>query len=47
MGYLVAECYVDDDVSAGSGKARPEYERMLDDLRPARSAVFSSGMSIA
>ncbi len=32
-GYVVADCYVDDDVSAWSGKPRPEYERMLDDLR--------------
>ena len=32
-GYEVAERYVDDDVSAYSGQARPEYERMLDDLR--------------
>lgn len=32
-GWAVAETYVDDDVSAYSGKARPEYARMLDDLR--------------
>jgi len=32
-GFVVAGCYVDDDVSAWSGRARPEYERMLDDLR--------------
>ena len=32
-GYVVADRYVDDDVSAWSGKRRPEYERMLDDLR--------------
>jgi site-specific DNA recombinase len=32
-GYEVAGCYVDDDISAWSGKARPEYERMLDDMR--------------
>jgi len=32
-GWLVADRYVDDDVSAWSGKPRPEYHRMLDDLR--------------
>jgi DNA invertase Pin-like site-specific DNA recombinase len=32
-GYVVADTYVDDDISAWSGKQRPEYERMLDDLR--------------
>jgi site-specific DNA recombinase len=32
-GWIVADVYVDDDVSAWSGKARPEYERLLDDLR--------------
>jgi DNA invertase Pin-like site-specific DNA recombinase len=32
-GWAVAETYVDDDVSAYSGKTRPEYSRMLDDLR--------------
>ena len=38
--------YVDDDVSAWSGKPRPEYERMLDDLRvAARSAACWSGIS--
>jgi site-specific DNA recombinase len=31
-GWPVAEVYVDDDVSAYSGKVRPEYRRMLDDL---------------
>src|SRR5262245_37021030 len=33
LGYVVADVYVDDDVSAWSAKPRPEYERMLDDLR--------------
>ena len=33
LGWVVAEEYVDNDVSAFSGKRRPEYERMLDDLR--------------
>jgi DNA invertase Pin-like site-specific DNA recombinase len=32
MGWRVAEHYVDDDVSAWSGKRRPEYARMLADL---------------
>lgn len=32
-GWPVAECYVDDDRSAYSGKPRPEYRRMLDDIR--------------
>jgi site-specific DNA recombinase len=32
-GWRVAETYVDDDVSAYSGKPRAEYARMLDDLR--------------
>jgi site-specific DNA recombinase len=35
-GYVVGEVYVDDDISAWSGKARPEFERRLDDLRSRR-----------
>ena len=35
-GYTVDEVYVDDDISAWSGKPRPEFERMLDDLRSRR-----------
>ncbi len=31
-GWVVAEQYVDDDVSAYSGKTRPAYERMLRDI---------------
>lgn len=31
-GWQVAEVYVDSDLSAYSGKARPAYERMLADL---------------
>ena len=31
-GWAVAEEYVDNDISAYSGKRRPEYTRMLDDL---------------
>jgi DNA invertase Pin-like site-specific DNA recombinase len=32
-GWLVVGCYVDDDVSAWSGRLRSEYARMLGDLR--------------
>jgi site-specific DNA recombinase len=32
-GWPVADTYVDDDVSAYSGKRRPEYRRMLADMR--------------
>lgn len=32
-GWAIVDRYVDDDVSAFSGKPRPEYERLLDDLR--------------
>ena len=28
-GWLVAQTYVDNDVSASSGKPRPQYERMM------------------
>lgn len=31
-GWTVAEEYVDNDISAYKGKARPEYARMLDDI---------------
>jgi site-specific DNA recombinase len=33
LGWEVAEVYVDNDVSAYSGKKRPAYERMVADLR--------------
>jgi len=33
LGWLVGEEYVDNDVSAFSGKARPQYVRMMEDLR--------------
>jgi site-specific DNA recombinase len=33
LGWTVADEYVDNDLSAYSGKRRPEYERMLADLR--------------
>jgi len=36
LGWTVAEEYVDDDVSAFSGRTRPAYERMLEDLRAGR-----------
>lgn len=32
LDWEVADVYIDNDVSASSGKARPEYERMLRDL---------------
>lgn len=35
-GWTVAEEYVDDDLSAYSGKKRPAYERMLTDLADGR-----------
>ena len=35
-GYVVEDVYVDDDISAWSGKQRPEFERMVDDLRSRR-----------
>ena len=33
LGWIVAEEYVDNDVSAYSGRVRPAYERMIADLR--------------
>ncbi len=35
-GWPVAEVYVDDDLSAYSGKHRPAYRRMLEDIRDSR-----------
>lgn len=35
-GWTVAEVYVDNDVGAWSGKARPDYRRMLDDIKAGR-----------
>jgi site-specific DNA recombinase len=32
-GWRVADTYIDDDVSAYKGKPRPQYRRMLDDMR--------------
>ena len=32
-GWVVAEEYVDNDISAFTGKARPAYERMLSDIQ--------------
>ena len=41
LGWAVAEEYVDNDLSAYSGKRRPSYERMLGDLRDGdRDAVI-------
>jgi site-specific DNA recombinase len=36
LGWTVAEVYVDNDLSAFSGKRRPAYQRMLDDLAERR-----------
>src|ERR1700761_9470309 len=42
LGWTVGDEYVDNDVSAFSGKVRPEYRRMLDDLRARiRDAVIA------
>jgi DNA invertase Pin-like site-specific DNA recombinase len=35
-GWTVADVYVDNDVSASSGRRRPEYERMLADVEAGR-----------
>ena len=35
-GWTVAETYVDDDISAYSGKVRPAYRRLLDDIEAGR-----------
>src|SRR4051812_21104285 len=34
LGWSVVEVLIDNDISAYSGKRRPQYERMLDMLRP-------------
>lgn len=36
LGWPVAEVYVDNDLSAFTGKRRPAYERMLSDMRDGR-----------
>jgi site-specific DNA recombinase len=42
LGWTVGELYTDDDVSAYSGKRRPAYERMLEDLKAGdRDAVLA------
>jgi DNA invertase Pin-like site-specific DNA recombinase len=33
LGWIIGDEYIDNDISAYSGKHRPEYERMLDDIR--------------
>ncbi len=33
LGWTVADEYIDNDISAYSGKHRPEYQRMLDDIK--------------
>jgi DNA invertase Pin-like site-specific DNA recombinase len=41
LGWIVAEEYIDNDLSVYSGKAQPAYQRMLDDLRDGlRDAVI-------
>ena len=35
--------YVDNDISAYSGRRRPEYERLLDDLRAKRLSAVEIG----
>lgn len=37
-GWTIVDEYVDDDVSAYTGKARPEYQRMITDLEAGRIA---------
>ena len=36
LGWLVAEEYVDNDVSASSGRRRPAYQQLLSDLKTGR-----------
>jgi site-specific DNA recombinase len=36
LGWTIAEVYVDNDVSAYSGKVRKDYQRMLADVRAGR-----------
>jgi DNA invertase Pin-like site-specific DNA recombinase len=41
LGWVVGDEYVDNDLSAYSGKRRPEYERLLNDLaNGSRDAVL-------
>jgi len=41
-GWVIADEYVDNDISAYSGKKRPEYQRMLDDIEAGeRDAVIA------
>ena len=39
-GWTVAGIYVDDDLSAYSGRRRPEYERMLDEVKAGAAQVI-------
>jgi DNA invertase Pin-like site-specific DNA recombinase len=39
MGWTVVEVYIDNDISAFSGKRRPEYRRMLADLDAGKATV--------
>jgi DNA invertase Pin-like site-specific DNA recombinase len=36
LGWTVVEVYSDNDISAFSGRRRPDYERMLDDIKAGR-----------
>ncbi len=40
LGWDVAEVYVDNDVSAYSGRRRPAYQRMLDDIARGRATAI-------
>lgn len=42
LGWTVAETYTDNDTSATTGKPRPSYNRMLDDIRSGRVAAIVS-----
>lgn len=41
-GWEIVETYVDNDISAYSGKRRPDYRRMLDDLEQGMATVVVS-----
>lgn len=47
LGWPVAGEYIDNDLSAYSGKRRPEYERMLADLADGLMTPCSSTTSTA
>ena len=44
LGWTVGDVYVDNDASAYSGRARPEYQRMLQAVRDGHvEAIVASG----